>query len=310
MSAGVLRAPAKLNLGLRIVGRRADGYHLLESLFVPLDLCDEVAVAPDPTERLPGAVSLALEAGPPGLPSGDANLAARAARVFLEAAGLAVAVRVRLRKRIPVGAGLGGGSSDAAAVLRGLAELFPGALTPDRLAALALGLGADVPFFLDPRPARVGGIGEQIEPLAGVPSFGAIVVTPSPGLSTAEVFQAFDRGAGPPAGALTPPEPSRTLRRLPAIDWRALLAGGLDHELENALEPAATRLRPSIGRLRREIGRAGSRAAGMSGSGPSVYGLFGDLGTARAAAAGMRLEPSDRVHVGRTLGSHGSWGVV
>jgi 4-diphosphocytidyl-2-C-methyl-D-erythritol kinase len=203
-------------------------------------------------------------------------------------------VRIELRKLIPVGAGLGGGSSDAGAVLRALAAFFPGALDPERLPALAAALGADVPFFLDPRPARVHGIGERIEPLAGMPSLAVVVATPAPPLATAEVFRAFD--------ALTPAERSRRMPALPDAFCDPL---DLDRKdlLANDLEPVAARLRPGVRRLRAEIERAGARTVGMSGSGPSVFGIFTDSQAARSAADGGHWEPSDRIHVGRTLGS-------
>ncbi len=150
-------APAKVNLGLRITGQRPDGNHELESVFLPLDLGDEVELEVAPA-RL-SSVALTLHPGPvEGVPGDASNLAYRAAEAFLEVAGRAGctgSVRIRLHKRIPAAAGLGGGSSDAGVVLRSLARLFPAALSAKALGELALDLGADVPFFLDPRPARV-----------------------------------------------------------------------------------------------------------------------------------------------------------
>ena len=302
-------APAKLNLGLRVVGRRADGYHLLDSVFVAIDLADRVGIEVDESHA---GVALEVEGGPPELSDADDNLAARAARAFLDATRLRVALRLRLEKRIPVGAGLGGGSSDAGAVLRGLAARFPGALAAERLAELALGLGADVPFFLDPRPARVTGIGERIEQLAGWPAFPILVVTPALPLATREVFEAWDRESLPEgSGALTPSGPGRNLARLPALLSGPHTDGSADSELTallaNDLEPVATKLRPSIGRVRAEIERAGARAVGMSGSGPSVFGVFRSERGAQTAAERGRWEASDRVHVGRALAT---WGVV
>jgi 4-diphosphocytidyl-2-C-methyl-D-erythritol kinase len=302
------RAPAKLNFGLRVVGRRPDGYHTLESVFVPFDLADELAL--EVAGGRPASVSIRVEGGGAELADPDHNLAARAARRLLDEAGVRARVAIRLRKCIPVGAGLGGGSSDAGAVLRALAALFPDALPAARLARLALSLGADVPFFLAPRPARVSGIGEVVEPLPGVPSFAVLVVVPEPPLSTAEVFRAFDEGGADGGraggggtcggGALTRAEGGRSMLALPgALDdargWAALLA--------NDLEPVAARLRPAIVRVRGELERGGARAVGMSGSGPSVFGLFADAAGAGAAAEGGRWEPSDRIHVGRTAGS-------
>jgi 4-diphosphocytidyl-2-C-methyl-D-erythritol kinase len=289
--APVLEACAKLNLGLRVVGRRADGYHLIASVFVPLDLSDRLWISIEPGAAR--AVTFRLRRPAPDLECGSGNLAARAARAFLDAGGVDARVGIELEKRIPVGAGLGGGSSDAAAVLGALSRRFPGALpSATLLPDLALRLGADVPFFLDPRPARVGGIGERIEPLPGFPSLAVLVATPAPALATAEVYQAWDAGAA----ALTPPEPNRTMPRPPGLDdLPALLA--------NDLEPVATRLRPGIARIRSALTGAGARAVGMSGSGPTVFGVFGAVEEARVAAAAIGWAPADRIHVGRTEGS-------
>jgi 4-diphosphocytidyl-2-C-methyl-D-erythritol kinase len=275
---------------------------------VPLDLCDELRIE----VGVGRGVVLRVEGGPSELAADPgANLAARAAAAFLATAGREDAVAIQLIKRIPVGAGLGGGSSDAAAVLRGLMHCLPGALAHDRLPALALGLGADVPYFLDPQPARVRGIGEQIEPLAGVPAFVVMVATPAPPLPTREVFEAYDAEPARVPAALTPGEGPLTMPAPPALLDRPAPLKPLEAEpleawqtlLVNDLEPVSTRLRPAIRRVRREIEAAGARAVGMSGSGPTVFGFFDDADRARMAAARIRWEPSDRVHVGRTGGS-------
>ncbi len=294
------RAPAKVNLGLRVVGRRDDGYHLLESLFAPLELADRVSVE---IEAAPStSVSMTVLGGAGEVPAGDDNLVVRAARAFLEATQIRARVELTLDKQIPVGAGLGGGSSDAAAVLRAFAHHFANRLSPSALAEIAVQLGADVPFFLDPRPAWVTGIGERIEPLLEFPAMAVLLVTPAPPLATAEVFQAY-------AAALTPPSPSR---RMPALrdgpGWfptASLLA--------NDLEPIAARLRPAIGRVRSEIGRLGAEAVAMSGSGPTVFGLFREAEQARSASKEGRFEATDRVLVTRSHGApmaEESWGVV
>ncbi len=301
-------APAKLNLGLRVVGRRDDGYHLLESLFVPLDLADRVRVEVEPAAVTSISVTMLGRAG--DVPAGDDNLVARAARAFLGAAGIAARVALTLDKQIPVGAGLGGGSSDAAAVLCALAQKFANALSDPALAAIAVRLGADVPFFLDPRPAWVTGIGEQIEPISEFPPLDVLLATPAPPLATADVFRALD-------AALTPPSPRR---RMPALrdgpGWfpsAALLAD----VLVNDLEPVAARLRPGIARIRSELERLGARAVAMSGSGPTMFGLFRDAGQAEAASKEGRFEATDRVLVTRSHDAPGSvprggkpWGVV
>ncbi len=269
-----LSAPAKVNLGLRITGRRRDGYHELESLFVPLDLADRVELEVGPPAAGSGGspVTLQVEGAGPEVPRGPDNLAARAAEAFLEASGASRAVRIRLTKRIPAAAGLGGGSSDAGAVLRGLARRLPRALAPGALAEVALRLGADVPYFLDPRPAWVRGIGERIEPCPGVPSLALLLVNPGAPLETRSVFEAFDALApGAPSRAAEPGRPG-----LPPV--------------RNDLEPAAVRLCPPIARLRERLRRLGAEAVGLSGSGPTVFGVFPDRGSAERALARAGFE--------------------
>jgi 4-diphosphocytidyl-2-C-methyl-D-erythritol kinase len=270
-----LRAPAKVNLGLRVLGRRADGYHELESLFAPLDLADllrlEIARADAPR------VALRVEPAGTRAPADASNLAARAAEAFMAEARLPLRVEIELRKQTPVGAGLGGGSSDAAAVLRALAGFAPDALPPERLAALALRLGADVPFFLDPRPAWVRGIGERIEPLRGVPALALLLANPGEPLATREVFRVYDvlhpaREPGP--APADPPDLAASLAD----------AGALAALLHNDLEAAALRLCPAVRRLRGELSARGARAVGMSGSGPTVFGVFESVAAARDAA--------------------------
>jgi 4-diphosphocytidyl-2-C-methyl-D-erythritol kinase len=269
-----LPAPAKVTLGLRILGRRIDGYHELESLFAPLDLADalqlEIARADVPR------VTLRVEPTGSGAPADASNLAARAAELFLAEARLALRVEIALEKRTPVGAGLGGGSSDAGAVLRGLASFAPDALTPERLAALALRLGADVPFFLDPRPAFVRGIGERVEPVAGLPALALVLANPGEPLATREVYRVYDvLQPGSQRAALDLP---RELPRLLADRSR------LASLLHNDLEQAALRLCPAVRRLRGELSARGALAVGMSGSGPTVFGVFESGAAARSAA--------------------------
>ena len=280
------RAPAKINLGLRIVGRRADGYHELESLFVPLDLSDDLklrispASAPKGTLRTAGGAFEAPETG---------NLAARAAEAFLAEARLEIRVEIELAKHVPLAAGLGEGSSDAGAVLRALSGYAPDALSPARLAAIALSLGADVPFFLDPRPAWVRGIGERIEACAPVPSLAVGLVNPGVALPTAEVFRAFD-ALGP--GAPPPPAPELDSAFTSPQRLRALL--------HNDLEAAALRLRPELRRLRERLEGLGPAAVGMSGSGPTLFGVFESPEIASAALARGGFEPPVWVWVART----------
>jgi 4-diphosphocytidyl-2-C-methyl-D-erythritol kinase len=270
-----------------VVGRRSDGYHELESLFLPLELADEVSLDLDEATATRVVLELAGEAD--GVPDDAENLAVRAGLGFLEAAGLRRALRIRLLKRVPAAAGLGGGSSDAGAVLRGLAGLLPDALEPAALTRLAATLGADVPFFLDPRPALVSGIGEHCEPLPG-PWPARILLLANPGvqLSTKRVYEAFD-ASGPAAS------PSGLRRRLEAV--RAAPADGraLADLLANDLEPAALGLCPAIAGLRERLRDAGALAVGMSGSGPTVFGVFGGEPEADRALAGLTAPAWARV---------------
>lgn len=296
-AALALEAPAKINLGLRVCDRRPDGYHLIESLFVPLELADRLYVEVRGREGAPEAVSLAVSGEcANGVPSGPTNLVARAARAFLEAAGRAdLRLGIRLEKRIPAEAGLGGGSSDAGAVLRALSALLPGAVAPAALAAAALRLGADVPFFLDPRPAIVRGIGERIEPVAEMAALGLLLVHPGAGLSTAAVYAAFDALDG----ALTPRSPGPTV----GPPGGRLAPDALAALLENDLEPAAVRLCPALVSLRRRIAAAGALAVGMSGSGPTLFGVFADEAAAGRAAEqmGEQIGRGDGPTEGRNL---------
>jgi 4-diphosphocytidyl-2-C-methyl-D-erythritol kinase len=292
-----IAAPAKVNFGLRIVGRRADGLHELESVFLPLDFADEVELE----TQGPAAphVELALVGASEGAPADASNLAARAAEVFLAETGLRCAVRIRLTKRIPAQAGLGGGSSDAGAVLRGLAERFPEALGADALEALALGLGADVPFFLDPCPALVSGVGERREPLEGWPAWTLLLANPGTPLPTGRVFAAFDAQAVRPATART----GASLRSLTARACTGSRdpARALEPLLHNDLEPAAAGLCPEIEPLRDRLRESGALAVGLSGSGATLYGVFADEG--EAARAQQEIAGPGWARVARTAES-------
>jgi 4-diphosphocytidyl-2-C-methyl-D-erythritol kinase len=175
-----LEAPAKLNLWLEVLGRRPDGYHEIDSFLAEIDLADTV--------RLDKATEISLHVEGSPAPADESNLAWRAA------AALGVGARIHLVKRIPAGAGLGGGSSDAAAVLKGLAALYGLTLPEGRLAALAVSLGADVPFFLHGGTARCRGIGERVEPQEGGGGRRFLLAVPEVNMSTAAVYAALPAG--------------------------------------------------------------------------------------------------------------------
>ncbi|MFN3629461.1 MAG: 4-(cytidine 5'-diphospho)-2-C-methyl-D-erythritol kinase, partial [Casimicrobiaceae bacterium] len=180
----VLTAPAKLNFFLHVTGRRPDGYHLLESVFVPVSLADTVELVTTRADEAPG---ITLCGAPPGL-TAENELGCRAARALAAYAGIRAGARIRLIKRIPSGAGLGGGSSDAAAVLIGLNRLWGLGLSRRELARLALPLGADIPFFLGEGPAFVTGIGETVRPVT-LPARDVVIAHPGVAAETAAVFR-------------------------------------------------------------------------------------------------------------------------
>lgn len=281
-----VRAPAKVNLHLRILGRRPDGFHDLETLFQAVDLCDEVTLTPGP----PG-VRLAVEG--PDLGPLEENLAYRAAQGFLSAAGLSgdVGVSIRLRKVIPAGAGLGGGSSDAGAVLRGMRALWPGRADGSAVDALATGLGSDVPFFLGESGLAVGtGRGEVLEPRPPLPTGHLVLVLPPVHVATGGAYAALARAreGGPP------PEPAGW--RWEAPTWADVVARAAN-DFQSVIAPVHAEVADSLTALE----AAGARPALLSGSGAACFGVFTGEGEARAAAARVSAELSWPALAVRTL---------
>jgi len=286
-----LKTPAKINLGLRLTGLRDDGYHLLESVFAPVALYDDVdLIWRDGRAGISFNLCVAQDAGLPralaDVTEGPDNLVVRAAEAFREASGMDGRLEISLTKRIPVGAGLGGGSSDAGAILSGLSVLAGDqAPAPAELHELALGLGADIPYFLAPEPALVTGIGERIEPIAGLPGLALVVANPGISVSTAEVYRLAD--ALP--DSLTAPDPGSTMRAISRLagetgDW----APALGDLLVNDLQPAAIRLCPEVGLWLDHLRDVGAVGVGMSGSGGTVFGVF--LSTSEATFAASTLQ--------------------
>lgn len=284
-----LLAPAKVNLVLRIVGRRPDGYHLLESLMVPVSWCDRVAIRAIARRSSPSRISCRV-GGPHKVAGGAGNLAARAARAVLAELGIHADVKIALRKEIPSGAGLGGGSSDAAAVLRGLPTALGGRLTREQLISIALGLGADVPFFLDCRPAWAEGIGEKLRPVSGFPDVNLVVAVPRRRVSTAWAY----RNALPPLCELA----ARNRRRRPHRVLHASvesLSSLVFNDFEARVEAAVA----DVGRLKKTLMERGARATVLSGSGSAVVGIFSSRPEAEEAA--RRFRPSDTAIAVRTV---------
>jgi 4-diphosphocytidyl-2-C-methyl-D-erythritol kinase len=254
-------APAKLNLVLQVGRRRADGLHELASLFVSLDLCDELRV--EAAER--DEVVCPQVPGP--------NLAGAALRAFRDEADLPP-LRVEIDKRIPVAAGLGGGSADAAAALRAANALAARPLPAPALRRIAATVGSDVPSQVEPRHALVTGAGEEVEPLE-LPEMTFVLVASPDGLSTADVYAEADRIAS--TRERLDPGVLRELARAPLPELAA--------RLENDLEPAALSLRPELAGTREALLDAGALAARVTGSGPTVFGVFATRADAERAAA-------------------------
>ena len=271
------RAPAKVNLTLRVIGRRADGYHEIESLVVFASVDDALAFTP--------GRSLALAVRGPTAPSAGAiadNLVLKAAHALAERVeGLRLG-RFILSKRLPVAAGLGGGSADAAAALRLLARHNRLALDDPRLAAAARATGADVPVCLDPRPRLMRGVGEILSAPIGLPRLPAVLINPRVAVPTKDVFA---RLAAPQIVRLPPNEP----HDCPPVDRAALISYLRDRT--NDLEPPAIALTPVIAAVLNALQRlAGVRLARMSGSGATCFALFDQLKAAAAAARTLHAQ--------------------
>jgi 4-diphosphocytidyl-2-C-methyl-D-erythritol kinase len=263
-------APAKVNLHLHLTGRRADGYHLLDSLVVFAGIGDRLTVTEAPNLSL--AVTGPFAAGLDGEAN---NLVLRAARALAAAAGVAPSGRIILDKNLPVASGIGGGSADAAAALRLMSRLWRLETEPDRLRCIALALGADVPVCLFGRPARVAGIGEQLLPAPDLPALGIVLINPGVALSTPAVFRA--RAAGFSSAAALP---------VAWLDAASLVA--TLRTTRNDLEPSARLLAPAIADvLRATAADPSCLLARMSGSGATCFGLYASASAARAAAKSL-----------------------
>ncbi|MDP2397919.1 MAG: 4-(cytidine 5'-diphospho)-2-C-methyl-D-erythritol kinase [Burkholderiales bacterium] len=263
-------APAKLNLMLRITGRRADGYHLLQTVFRFIDFGDTVWIRP----RADGVIARTSEL--PGIAEAG-DLALRAARALKAATGTRLGADIQIDKRLPIGGGLGGGSSDAATTLLALNHLWGTGLPRERLQELALPLGADVPAFVYGRTALAGGIGEQLQPLPLPPAW-YLVLVPPVAVATAGVFQH--------------PELKR--------DSEAVKIQGFSVPAGNDLEPLVCRLYPEVGRHLAWLKSVGEGQ--MSGSGACVFAGFSDEAVARNA---FRARPPEmQGFVARGLDAH------
>ncbi|TPM35109.1 4-(cytidine 5'-diphospho)-2-C-methyl-D-erythritol kinase [Mesorhizobium sp. B2-3-4] len=270
-------APAKINLALHVTGRRADGYHLIESLAVFTRFGDRIEIKLSDGDAFGVSGRYA-----PDVPLDGGNLVLKARDALRQAAGLqdTPPVSIRLEKNLPVASGVGGGSSDAAAVLRGLAAIWGLGIDGAELARIGLTLGADVPMCLSAKPLVARGIGEELSMVPDFSALGLVLVNPGTPISTAEIFAALSRRDNEPL----PPLPR-------SIDFHSLR-----NWLEitrNDLEPVAVAIQPAIGRALSWLDKAGSGFSRMSGSGATCFGLFETGNVAKRAAAEIRARQPD-----------------
>jgi 4-diphosphocytidyl-2-C-methyl-D-erythritol kinase len=268
------KSPCKVNLLLNILGQRPDGFHELETVFHPVNLCDQLSFTS-------GGTGIQLTCNNPALPTDGSNLVQRAATKFLATAKISAGVRIHLEKHIPMAAGLGGGSGNAAVTLLGLNELFGSPLTATQLHALAATLGSDVNFFLQNKPALASGRGEKIEPLEEVPALrGAcfFLVHPGFGITTPWAYRELARFPAAQKG-----QPGRAQRLVALLRQNDLPAAG--REFYNSLEAPALEKYPVLALYQEFFRSHGAAATLMSGSGSTTFAIFPTQQSAAAATA-------------------------
>lgn len=280
-----LTAPAKINLTLDVLGRRPDGYHEVAMVMQSVSLCDRVRLTP--------AADISLTVNRPELAADATNLAWRAAALLRDYAGVTVGVHIQLEKVIPVAAGLAGGSTDAAAVLKGLNSLWRLGLTTAELARLGARLGSDVPFCVYGGTMLATGRGEQVTALPPLPPCWVVLATPSVSVSTAWVYRHFQ-----PQAVTARPDTDGMIAALRAGDFAAV-ATRLANVLESVTIPAYPQVR-ELKQLLQELGMA----ALMSGSGPTVFGLTRERERARLAWQRLR-QRTERVFLAATMTGEG-----
>ncbi|MDQ2658922.1 MAG: 4-(cytidine 5'-diphospho)-2-C-methyl-D-erythritol kinase [Verrucomicrobiota bacterium] len=262
-----LRAPAKINLSFKILGRRANGFHEIETLMAPISLADELTIS-----RTPTTGEIDFVCNDPSLPAGADNLVVRAARLFLTTTNLSTGVRIELRKNIPHGAGLGGGSSDAASTLLGLNEMLGAGLAETKLAELAAEIGSDVPFFIFRSAAECRGRGEIVTPITLPGAMSLLLMKPAFGVPTPWAYSRWQDS-----------------RELPGVDYRAQDFAGLN--FVNDLERPVFEKYVFLAQLKMWLlAQAEVGAAILSGSGSTVLAVLRDGADATALAARAKAE--------------------
>ncbi len=274
---------AKINLSLRILGKRPDGYHEIRTVLQTISLHDKLQFAANPGN------DILFSCDDPAIPCDHRNLIVRAAHALRVRYGINRGARIQLEKRIPVQGGLGGGSSNAAVTLLGLADLWELRKNVTELIEIASGLGADVPFFLHGGRVSAAGIGMQIAPLAEGESRHVVVIAPRATVDTADAYKAFDS----PALTTLNSEPILAISRTESdlADWDQRL---LHNHLENDFERVIFDIEPEIERAKGVLLQAGALSALLAGSGSSVFGIFEDQEAQQRAVCEIPMEPGWR----------------
>lgn len=279
-------ARAKINLFLDVTGRREDGYHLIDGVMQSVTLSDLVFVRILPAEE--PSVDLSVQ-GEPGIPTDEGNLAVRAAWAFLRQTGLCAGVQIRLDKRIPMAGGLAGGSTDAARTLLELNRLTGEQLTEEELCRMGLTLGADVPFCIAGRAGamRTEGIGEKLTVLPPLPDCAIVIAKAGEGVSTPWAYRVLDEilGDAPRSRREYALLLENLMQALQAQDCERVCASAY-----NIFEQVVIPVRPEVRRLKARMREGGAKLAMMSGSGPSVFGIFGSDGDAERVCGQLRRD--------------------
>lgn len=261
-----LEAHAKINLSLDVLGKRDDGYHTLQMIMQTIQLHDTISVY-----EIPAGVEIICEA--PFVPNNSSNIAYKAAELILQQYGIKSGVRIEIVKKIPVAAGLAGGSTDAAAVLKGINSMFSLDIEEADLKQLGKTIGADVPYCIMGGAALAEGIGEKLTALASPGNIPLLLVKPRIGVSTAWVYKNFDLGR-----VKERPDTRLLISAVEAGDLRTLAAN-----MKNVLESVTRQKYPVIEKIKNELIKLGALGSMMSGSGPTVFGIFEDVEKAQYA---------------------------
>ncbi len=266
----IINAPAKINLSLDVTGKLENGYHTLEMIVQTISLFDEVT--------LQKAESITVTCDNPTVPVDSSNICHKAARVFFHKTHCRGGVKILIKKRIPVGAGLAGGSTDAAAVLKGLDVIYNTRLSEQELLDLGLACGADVPFCLTGGTCLAEGIGEILTKLSPLKDINFVLIVPEFPVSTAWVYQNFRK-----CDSIRHPDTKMLINAIHRNDLKQIA-----RRMENVLESVTVVMYPEIEEIKRDLKRQGALGSLMSGSGPSVFGLFENENAARKAYNELR----------------------